>query len=112
MLLEDDPTKAGLGVLKSVKGLLANTTLALSTSYSGISGSLYLGLRNMSGAGMTHENLDQPLSIQGGLKKGLLGFADEIKVGVTGPYVVPRDKIKRQGKGVRQIARGIGQGML
>jgi len=58
MLLEDDPTKAGLGVLKSVKGLLANTTLALSTSYSGISGSLYLGLRNMSGAGMTHENLD------------------------------------------------------
>jgi hypothetical protein len=67
MLLADDPSQAGLGVYIAAKGLLKNTTIAVSTSYSGISGSLFLGLKNICGAGMTHENLDQPLSITGGL---------------------------------------------
>jgi len=58
MLLEDDPKKAGLGVYIALKGLLTNTALAVSASYSGISGSLYLGLKNISGAQLTHENLD------------------------------------------------------
>lgn len=58
MLLEEDPKRAGMGVVIAVKGLLSNTALAVSTSYSGISGSLYLGLKNICGAGLTHENLD------------------------------------------------------
>lgn len=61
---------------------------------------------------MTHENMDQPLSIAGGFQKGILGFADEVKTGIIGPFVVPRDRIRRQGKGLPQLAKGIGQGTL
>ena len=74
MLLEKDAKKAATGVLMSVKGLLVNTSLAVTTSYSGLSGSIYLGLKNICGAGITHENLDKPLSVGGGFKKGGLGF--------------------------------------
>jgi len=70
-------------------GLLKNTTIALSSSYSGISGSLYLGLRNLSGAGLTHSNLDQPLTLGGGLMKGGAGFFYELKNGLLGIYKVP-----------------------
>jgi hypothetical protein len=74
MLLEKDAKKAATGVLISVKGLLANTSLALTTSYSGLSGSIYLGIKNICGSGITHENLDKPLSVGGGFKKGGLGL--------------------------------------
>jgi len=108
ILLEDDPKKAGLGVVKAVSGLLKNTVLAVSTSNSGISGSLYLGLKNIGGAKLTHENLDAPLSVKGGFKKGIIGFAKEIETGIEAPYIIPRDRIRRQGFGVRQLAKGIG----
>lgn len=71
-------------------GLLKNTTLAISSSYGGISGSLYLGLRNLSGAGLTHSNLDQPLTFGGGILKGGAGFYHELKGGILGIYKVPQ----------------------
>jgi len=62
--LTSDPKKAGVkGCYGGIKGLVTNTTLAFSTSYSGVSGSLYLGLRNLCNARLTHAEMDRPLSI-------------------------------------------------
>ena len=58
-----------------------------------MSGSLYLGIRNICGAGLSHENLDQPISIGEGFKKGIFGFSHEIKDGITGIWYVPRDRV-------------------
>lgn len=107
--LTSDPKKAGVrGCGRAVKGLVSNTTLAFSTSYSGISGSIYLGLRNLCNARLTHANMDRPLSFKGGLLKGAKGFGLELWYGVSGIVMVPRKRIKMQGVGGKQIAKGVG----
>jgi hypothetical protein len=92
--VQHDAKLAAKGISKGVVGLLKNTTVALSSSYSGISGSLYLGLRNLSGANLTHSNLDQPLTFGGGLLKGGAGFFHEMKGGLLGIYKVPQLKVR------------------
>jgi len=40
--------------------------------------------------------------------KGGKGFAIELKDGVCGIYTVPRNRVRAQGVGPKQIAKGIG----
>lgn len=50
-LITNDASKKGIrGCYSGLKGLAGNTTLAFSSSYSGVSGSLYLGLKNICNA--------------------------------------------------------------
>jgi hypothetical protein len=76
-------------VLNSLKGILLNTGIAVTNSYTGFSGSVYLGLKNACGAGLTHTDLDRPLTCGGGIKKGIYGLGWEVVNGVTGIYTVP-----------------------
>jgi hypothetical protein len=99
MLKKDTNTCSEMG--KGITAFSKNTMLALSSSYSGISGSLYLGLKNAMNAQMTHQDMDQPLTIKGGLKKGSQGFFDEIYKSVTGIYQIPRNRIRKQGLGAK-----------
>lgn len=103
---------AATGIGKGIMGLCSNTTFAVSSSYAGIAGSLYLGLKNLSGANLTHAQLDQPLTFFGGIQKGTMGFFKEVAQGVTGVYKIPKSKIQTQGKGVPQFAKGVGQGLF
>ena len=99
-LISNDPRKKGVrGCATGLKSLAGNTTLAFSSSYSGISGSLYLGLRNVSNAKLTHQDLDRPLSVGGALVKGGKGFIEELWFGVSGLYTVPMKRIHTQGMG-------------
>jgi hypothetical protein len=43
--------------------------------------------------------MDQCMTVYGGLKKGTLGFFDDVGKGVTGIYKVPRERIRKQGMG-------------
>ena len=90
-----------------MKAFTSNTTFAFSSSYSGVSGSLYLGIKNAMNAQMTHQDMDQPLSIKGGLKKGTIGFFDEIWQSISGVYTIPRKRIRTQGFGGKQLAKGV-----
>ena len=112
-IMSSDPNESVLrGLGRGVTSLVANTTLALSSSYASMSGSVYLGLRNAANAGITHQDLDKPLSFGGGLKKGAKGFGKELYDGVVGVYKVPRARVRAQGVGAGQIAKGVGQGAL
>ena len=112
-MLSSDPSKRGVrGCYTGLKGLGANTTLAFSSSYSGISGSLYLGLRNLCNARLTHQDLDRPLSLKGGLMKGGKGFGYELWHGISGLYTVPRKRVRDQGASCKTITKGIGQGLF
>ena len=93
--MSSDPNESVLtGLGRGVKSLLANTTLAISSSYASMSGSVYLGLKNAANAGITHQDLDKPLSFGGGLKKGTKGFGYELYDGVVGIYKVPRARVR------------------
>lgn len=37
----------------------------------------------------------------GGFQKGTIGFAEEIKEGIVGMYKIPKEKIQKQGFGVK-----------
>lgn len=93
-LLDNKPKEAAWGVVSSLAGILSNTGIAITNSYTGVSGSAYLGLRNICGAGLTHEDLDRPLTVGGGLKKGGIGFLQETKNGFEGIYFVPKNTVK------------------
>ena len=54
LITTDESKKHLKGCYSGIKGLAGNTTVAFSSSYSGISGSLYLGIRNMCNAKLTH----------------------------------------------------------
>ena len=77
-------SRAAVGVVNSLKGIVTNTGIAVTNSYTGISGSVYLGLRNACGANLTHTELDRPLTFGGGVMKGATGFWKETKNGITG----------------------------
>ena len=98
--------------MSSLAGILSNTGIAITNSYTGVSGSAYLGLRNICGAGLTHEDLDRPLTVGGGLKKGGIGFLQETKNGFEGIYFVPKNTVKTSGKAPLPLLKGIGQGIL
>ena len=72
---------------------MKNTTLALSNSYSGISGSVYLGLKRLSGKNLTHSDLDRPLTFVGGLKKGCIGLGVELIEGIAAPVKTPLKRV-------------------
>ena len=112
-LITSDPSKRGVrGCWGGLKGLVGNTTLAFSSSYSSISGSMHLGLRNICNARLTHQDLDRPLSIKGAFLKGGKGFGLELWYGLSGVYTVPAKRVERQGVGGKQIAKGVGQGLF
>ena len=53
-MMSSDPNEGVLkGLGRGVKSLVANTTLAISSSYASMSGSIYLGLKNAANAGRT-----------------------------------------------------------
>jgi hypothetical protein len=91
---------AAFGFLNGIKGLVQNTALAVSNSYSGISGSVYLGLKNLSGMKKTHQDLDRPLTFGGGLKKGFIGLGVEVLDGLTSIVKVPQKRMQTQGIGI------------
>lgn len=66
-MLDRNAYKAAYGVYNSVKGIVTNTGVAVANSTTGVCGSVYLGLRNSCGAGLTHVDLDRPLTIAGGI---------------------------------------------
>ena len=70
-LVEGEITAAARGVFNSVKSMMTNTAIAMSSSASGISGSAYIGIRNACGANITHIDLDRPLTILSGIKQGV-----------------------------------------
>jgi hypothetical protein len=86
-LVDRNYSRAAFGVVNSLKGIVTN-------SYTGISGSVYLGLRNACGANLTHTELDRPLTFGGGVLKGISGFWTETKTGITGIWEVPRTKLR------------------
>jgi hypothetical protein len=59
-----------------------------------VCGSVYLGLRNSCGAGLTHVDLDRPLTIAGGVQKGSIGFFKEAYIGIAGLYTVPAQRLE------------------
>lgn len=99
-LVDRNYGRAAVGVVNSLKGIVSNTGIAVTNSYTGISGSVYLGLKNVCGSNLTHADLDRPLTIGGGIQKGVIGFVKESYKGFIGMYYVPAIKIQTQGKGV------------
>ena len=93
-LLENDAKKTATSVIQSFTEIARNTGVAVSTSYTGISGSLYLGIKNICGSNLTHQDLDRPHTVKGGLMKGIIGLTKEIGKGVIGIYLVPHNKVK------------------
>lgn len=93
-LVDRNYSRAAVGVVNSLKGIVTNTGVAVTNSYTGISGSVYLGLRNACGANLTHTELDRPLTLAGGVMKGISGFFTETKTGITGIWEVPRTKMQ------------------
>lgn len=53
-----------------------------------------MGLKNVCGANMTHAHLDRPLTIGGGIQKGIKGFGKETWKGFAGVYTVPAKKVQ------------------
>jgi len=77
-----------------------------------MSGSLYLGLRNLANAKLSHAEMDRPLSIGGAFLKGGKGFGLELWYGISGLYTVPAKRIRMQGVGGKQITKGVAQGLF
>ena len=106
--LERGPCAAVAGVAHSVMGIATHSTIAVTNSCSGITGSVYLGLKNMCGAGLTHQDLEKPLTFLGGVQKGAIGCSHELVEGFAGVVTVPYKKMQNQGKGPRQYLKGQG----
>lgn len=97
---------------KGIKGLVANSTIGITNSISKISGTLYLGLKGMSGVYESESNLENPQSIQSGIIKGAKGLVVELGNGFLGVVAVPSQRINEQGFGVGQLAQGTAQGIF
>ena len=106
--LESGPCAAVAGVAHSVMGIATHSTIAVTNSCSGITGSVYLGLKNMCGAGLTHQDLEKPLTFLGGVQKSVIGCSQELVEGFGGVVTVPYKKMQNQGKGPRQYLKGQG----
>ena len=66
-LVDRNYSRATVGFFNSIMGILSNTTLALANSGTGMFGSIYLCVRNLFGAKLTHAQLDRPLTVSGGV---------------------------------------------
>lgn len=66
-LVQGQLIDAAKGVFNSVKGMVTNTAIAMSSSMQGISGSTYLGISNACGSKLTHLDLDRPITVVGGV---------------------------------------------
>ena len=99
-MLKGTTKEAFKGMGKGIKGFMANSTIGISNSISKISGTLYLGLKGVSGVYESESNLENPQNIQSGFIKGAKGMAVELGNGVLGVVAVPSQRIQEQGFGV------------
>ena len=92
--------------------MASNTAYGVTNSVSKMTGTWFLSLKNLQGAGISESNLDDPSHLGTGFVAGGKGLVKELAYGVTGVVTTPIKRVREQGVGCGQITKGTAQGLF
>jgi hypothetical protein len=82
------------GVGNGIKTICSSTAVGVSNSVARLSGTWFMGVRNLSGRQISESNLENPRTIQEGLFRGGMQLGLEIGKGATGLITVPMKRVR------------------